>query len=253
MISSQASKSKPYFQFPLRALWFGEMVENIPQERAKVRLHEIIKWCIWDVACRLEEYESLQEEAERELTTQKAFTVDDLDNLTKCKLIIAARTLNVSLGSSVIREYREQALPQGSSMQVRLRNDIFWDCMDWEWRDTASLCAIYAAIGAERYRRITYGHIATLACGNAKPNDETRALCLKDHQVRHTVEKLELRGFFVRMSPNHRDNFYSHSLTQSQLFETLVSRGVKRERKRQSDVTDQLKKAILAKLEEMGP
>jgi hypothetical protein len=141
----------------------------------------------------------------------------------------------------------EKLASHGGRKQVRLRSDIFWEGVNgkWSWRDLATLCAVYAGIGANQMTRLSFDYIAVMALGFSS-KDELSAAKQESNRLNrkktgYTVRTLASRGFFVSASPNYRHVWYSNSMTIVKLATALVA---KTERKKPTAIS--LTKSIIA-------
>jgi len=105
----------------------------------------------------------------------------------------------------------EAARQQGGWL-VRIRRDLLWDMVNHEWppMKIKVLCAVYAAIGADRkgYKKITHRLLCAMVSGYDGPKAAGEAKLIPESTVRYWLDELHKRGFFrVCMHGNFR--FYS--------------------------------------------
>jgi hypothetical protein len=113
-----------------------------------------------------------------------------------------------------------------------------WEFRDsWAFRDAALLCGVYSGVGNAKYRQLTYERIQILALGYAS-GAEFKQHCprllpmLSDRRVAYTLSRLEQRGLFQAASPNGKDKFYSHRMSEQEFISALAQRVAKRERRK---------------------
>ncbi len=137
------------------------------------------------------------------------------------------------------------------SPYVRVMNDLMTEAYNgqFEFRDFAVLCSLYAIIGDKQYCVAHRDRMRAGALGYSKPSAifdrdgnvheqgekflESRAdkaRPITTNQIRHTLNKLHNRRFFTRLQPwaNSRSVYYSRSLSHEELADRLVLKIEKR-------------------------
>src|SRR5262249_30553987 len=104
------------------------------------------------------------------------------------------------------------------------------------FREFAVLCAIYAAIGAKRYGKVSLQMIRRYAAGHPREQDFQTALAqgragslfLSPKQVRKTIDHLEANRFFAKFTYNRREGFYSHPMDKKAVMHAVANGKLRR-------------------------
>jgi len=104
--------------------------------------------------------------------------------------------------------FYELEVPTNGKMEVRLRRDIFEDATrgEFSWREFTLVCAVYAALGNDSYRAVSYQWIRSLAAGYSSINRKTPQM--SEQNARTALKRLERRGMFSTYCPNQRHRYY---------------------------------------------
>lgn len=252
MIDPSDLNEKNYYQFPIGALRFDTPLDEVSPDDARQRMQLISAWCVGRVASQLyigDEFWRIADDAARDHP--------DCDHKDERigRLLVASRMLHITLGSLDDPDYYESAqLNDYTRPDARVRTDIFLDFRDsMTWREFAILSAIYAAIGRDQLRKVSFSWINALSLGYSRPSDAIKPLFLTRYQMRATVAKLQLRSLFTRASANSRDYFYSNSCDQTQLEQAVIAieakKLVRKVERKQRESTARIKAGVLKQLE----
>ena len=253
------SRSDKYFQFPVAALRHHKNLNEVTQEEMRNRLHVIVDYCMLDVGHAIvmrNSEDAISAQCER-YASSHSLNYDTDDDHQRAWLCGAA-TLNVQVSYVSSHSGKESqkiiSSLNGGRKQIRLRTDLLWDAIndpDWTWRELATLCAVYAGIGAASMKRLSFDYIAIMALGYSSKDEIKTAkeskLLLDRRKTGYTVRKLFDRGLFARVSPNYRHNYYSNSMSLIGLANEMVK--TVESKPSPSQVT----KSIRAKLEAAKP
>lgn len=251
------ARNSRYFQFPLKALKLATVLGSPPREIDSVSTKvasrvtgKIIDYCVWKVGRGKWDKD---EEVAHAMSSEYEIARDWSDG--GCEPDIngepdpgfvaccGAKILGVNyLSFAAIRRcdtsFQEiEGIPGGMKL-VRMREGFVWDMFHnrISWRDFATLAAVYAGIGNQPLRRLSFNWIGTMALGfsskvEGEPGDVKR-FGMTRAQIAWTVKKLAKRGFFVLAPLNRRHNVYSHRLSQNQLNQSVAKLIVQRTAKR---------------------
>jgi hypothetical protein len=170
--------------------------------------------------------------------------------VTKHLAVVAGmRKLNVVRGTAadtirqhdILSQFCEKAARRdGPSPLVRVRNDLVWDTIHgkMQHRSFSVLAAVYCIVGAsERPVRITRERITAAALGYKSPKlmtpealaqREDKALPLTVAQLRHTLDELELAGWFARVHLSPRRVYFSHRMARKEMSNELLKSSTRR-------------------------
>ena len=246
-----------YFQFPIRALRVGCGLDDVTREQAFDVFDTAIEYAAWQLAIDLKpDDERLDVLADAYLAGHDA---DDADDDDVRAVAAACEVLNIKpkrLSKKTVRLFRDswqriERIP-GAGLLVRLRRDLMWEFRDsWAFRDAALLCGVYAGVGDATYRQLTYERIQTLALGFASGAElkghGAELPMLSERMMRHWLGKLERRGLFRSECPDGRHKFYSHRLSEPEMFEVMAQHLAKRARRN----ADTKRAAIQARAKEI--
>lgn len=269
---SIVSSESVYFQFPIRALNMEKKIDEVTEDEAWERLQLIVDYCLVDYG------KKNSSKAGREHTNQIASNYIQNKEITyhcnqkkplsvteQAMVFLAADRLNVVWPngtdvdlSSVFKEHKFIDDLSGGNMQVRLRDDIFWDLKNVGWREWSILCGIYAMLGGHPSKvRICYKQINALALGfdSVKSVGEHRLsqLRMTDRKTQITVDTLARRNLFSKFSINRRHNWYSHK-PKEELEKIMIDSEVHKQKRRirdsASEATARARAEVLRQLDE---
>lgn len=247
------SKSDKYFQFPLAALQFRKPIDKVTHEEFKIRLHLIVDYCMIEVGTAIVNRENEEAvEAQCDRYAERFSLKHDKRYKHQTIMLCGANTLGVQIEQVDNRSGKSSwefiSKLQGGRKQVRLKSDYVWEAIagEWSWRDLATLCGVYAGIGAARMARLSFDYIAIMAMGYSSKLELNNAgqseNVLDRRKTGYTVRSLSGR-FFVSASPNFRHVYYSHSTDIMGLANALVAKQKVEAKPSAKDVT----KAIMAR------
>lgn len=252
---SNQEKCRSYFQFPLSALRIGSNVAHVTNRIKEKRMHEIVRWALFDVAKKLRERTPENEIiaiALKAIERQRNYGEEHARDTSTWNpfILAAAATLNVDLGTSEVSERSVSQYERG--MLVRMRTDIFWDALkEWSWREFAVLAAVYGCIGNEDLAQLTYERInfAALGYSSKKHSSPTQQVqLLSSEQIKYTVGKLCKRGFFIQVLPDRRHMYYSNNLSLDDAISLLAlrihNRRLRTKQRSQSEIANKLKREL---------
>jgi hypothetical protein len=232
---------KKYFQFRLSALAYGDA-------DYRKRLQDIMAWCIVKRADILQRKYSSKELLE----TIKYKDMKYFNRFSDRHIAIVASINSLQLNDEgdirVIVEQAKglesfismQAERHGLSSFVRIRHDLFFDCLkgEFNYRDFAVLCSIYAVIGSKEYPVIiTRKRIIAGALGYKSPSLMTiQALSerqdkeqpLTEKQLRLTLDNLEGRNLIMRVQASPRKVYFSNRMTRREMMEKIFAAKIRR-------------------------
>jgi|GEM_PF-4758743 len=210
-----------FFKFPLPVL-------SLPWE-PRVLLGALAGYCAVDVG-RIELGRLPPEEIEQRLRTMRLPPDFNRNNADHVACALGSRTLHVTSGAvaGCVADYYaiqqeievvEQRL--GRSPLIFIASDLLWETREGRglpWREFSVLCAVNSVIGLARTApiRITRDMIQARSIGYKRPADIEEAKkrqwpvqeLLSTSQLRTTLDRLERRGFFVRISPSPRCTYF---------------------------------------------
>lgn len=144
-------------------------------------------------------------------------------------------------GEEILLLYCEEAIrllseqfPGGRWAYVRLRADIATDALfarALNENDFRVLIAIYSSLGDSQFQLIRSSVITRRASGymteaemnqHVQNQTDVRLATLTPAQVKHSIAKLEDRGFFVKLTIGRRDSYFSNRLTLPVLSRRVV-------------------------------
>ena len=260
-----------YFQFPIRALNMGKKIDKVTEEEASTRWNAICDYCLVDYGTK-NSGKAGREHANKvasDFIQNKGitYTYNPKKRLTvplQAAVFFAADRLGVvwSAGtevdlSSKYDSYRTISDLLGGNMQVRLRQDLFWDLKErkLDWREWSILCGIYAMLGNRVKVQLCYNQINALALGFngvTQIGGKLKKLTLTPRQTQITVDKLNRRNLFAKYSINRRHNWYSHK-PQEELESMMIDSEVLKQKRRidcsASEATARGRAEVLRRLE----
>jgi len=128
----------------------------------------------------------------------------------------------------------EKARQQGG-WNVRIRSDIFWDMVNHEWQPLKIrvLCAVYAIIGSDAYKRITHQLVCALVSGYDSPRKAAGEKLVPESTVRYWLDELHQRNLFrVCIHGNHRFYAIANFKDDAELAAYVLQHHAKRTKKR---------------------
>lgn len=229
------SKTDSYFQFPIGVLRFDKPIDQVTDEEMKTRLFQIMDYCIIEVSyeiVRRNNDAAVAAQCER-YVSKHSLKVDMGSKHVKI-YICGADTLNVPVpfvdGQSGLGSWNSINNLPGGRKQLRLRADILREAIngEWRWRELATLCAVYAGIGASKMAKLSFDYIATMSLGYSSKAELKLAghagSILAMHKTRWTVNALFDRGLFAKASANGRHMWYTNSMNLIGLANALVNK-----------------------------
>lgn len=237
-MKTHADSPQHYFQFPLCCLSFGGDY--------KARLYHIMHYCI--VVAGAQKRESMTRDELTEYAMEydkqrwpfgvKMTVLQHLEILAGMKLLCVGNGSienTQSQAAALASHIRDATAKEGAHPLVRIRNDLFWDCINGglPYRDFSVLAAVYAAIGSKTFPvRVTRDRIQAGAMGyKTKATMTPEALAqrtdgatpLSENQIRYTLDHLEATTLLTRVQLSPRKVFFSNRMTAEQMREQLVS------------------------------
>jgi hypothetical protein len=229
----------PYFQFPLRALSFGQTIDE--------RLKTIISYSFIAAGSKL--FRKLTSEERqafiRETTSSRTNSpCIDPHDLTQCGASYGAKMIGVVIRDLKGAVERYNALRKfvaafearnGKDAQVRLKTDWLFKARDGQgitYREFAVLCGIYSAIGDKKLAIVTQARIRRCALGYRSdvimqaelPHRADKAQPLTERQLRDTIARLHRNKFFARCTVGRRITYYSIRLDGDALRKKILER-----------------------------
>lgn len=227
-----------YYQFPLCCLSFGK--------DHKTRLYHILHYCIVAAGAQKRETMNRDELTEYATDSDKSKWPCGMKPtvLQHLEILAGMKFLGVSNGSientqndaaAIACHIRNTTEKEGAHPLVRIRNDLFWDCVNGglPYRDFAVLTAVYAAIGSKTFPvRVTRDRIQAGALGyKTKASMTPEALAqrldgampLTENQIRYTLNHLEATTLFTRVQLSPSKVYFSNRMTAEEMREKLFS------------------------------
>jgi hypothetical protein len=238
-----------YYQFPIRALNMGKKIDKVTEDEAHSRHQQIVDYCLVDYgtknsvkAGREHASQVASDFIENKGITYKYNPKKPLTVPQQAAVFLAADRLGVVWPtgievdlSSIYERHSFINGFKGGNMQVRLRQDIFWDLKKMGWREWSILCGIYAMLGGHPSKvRICYSQINALSLGFnsvTQIGSKLKELTLTPRQTQITVDKLRRRLLFSKYSINGRHNWYSHK-PQTELENMVIDTEVLKQKRR---------------------
>jgi len=238
------SKQDHFLQFPISALSYGP--------DPKTRLNEIVDYCV------IEQGRNLAKTTLPEMTTAwiQQTTHGELPEdfnpayETHRELFLGCRALGIQyrrIGSHqaahdrVAKAVRSLEWIHGPSSLVRIKTDWIFKARDgaMSYRDFSILAALYCAIGNHKARIIRRSTLPALALGykvKAFRADGPKLLGSRtdgakpwtESQIKTTLEKLRMDGYFARVNANRRSTYYSIRMSEDDLRAFVKARALKR-------------------------
>jgi hypothetical protein len=255
------AKGDAFLQFPVSALQMRVPLTEVNPEQMRQRLAEILDYCIVEVGQAFVKKQT--EEAIEAIVDDSPYRPDRQLTKHETAVLVGMKVLGVgyqndyTIGRNDCKTNWSFIRNQSANQkQVRLRLDFYWDIRkrvsDLSWREFSVLCGLYAGIGARAVSRLSFRYIGALASGYSRLNDMPPAIEPPPHLIRHTVRKLEARGFVASLCQNQRHTFYSNKLDYTGMCDLLVAKQIeKRETEKQKAL--RLLKERLAALEPKRP
>lgn len=250
-MASQASTGK-FFRFQIGCLRLNKSLHEITEADRSVALQRCINLHLREAMQGIDtDDEMVIAAADDEMQKHDYESNSDLSE-NEIALLYASRLSRV-----IHREKRLQVLLkniQQSQAEVTtgfsfvvFPNELFWDAFqNWEFRDVAILCAVWAAIGATDYRRVTFDKITRHSLGYGTEAEFSRlpkkVQPLTRMQVRYTVGKLEQRKLFVRCPVNERHTAYSRKLKLPELVQAIAKRNSKKQQPSQKQLLAEVRR-----------
>jgi len=143
-----------------------------------------------------------------------------------------------------LEHIRDQTARHGPFPHVRVANGYLWDTIKggMTYREFSILAAVHCLIGESKCARITRDRIRAAALGYKRASDlfdrdskltdsgnvllsqrQDHAVPLKTEQLRYTLDGLEARKFFARVSVG-RSAYFSNKLSREELRKTVFAR-----------------------------
>jgi hypothetical protein len=215
------AKEDIYFQFPIRALNMEKSIDDVTEDEARFRFQQIIGYCLVEYGkvnfAKTGEEHGFQV-ASWYSKSEGCNTNCNPEIRQNAEVLFASQRLGVSLasdGAVLKKEHQLIVNLSGGNMGVRLRHDVFWSIASRElsWREWSILCGVYAMLANRPMVKLSYATINALALGyngqKSIPVNLFENLRLTDRKTQTTVDRLGSRGFFSKVSPNRRHNYYS--------------------------------------------
>jgi len=227
-----------YFQFPLCCLSFGKDYKS--------RLYAIVDFCV--VSAGSQKWETINRDELKEYATDydhekwpSGIRMSDSQHLV---ILAGMKFLGVCHGSveaiqdrsaAITDHIRNTTATEGAHPLVRIRNDLFWDCVSGKlpYRDFSVLASVYAVIGAKDYPvNINRDRIQAGAMGyktkaimtpEALAQRQDGAEPLTENQIRYTLNHLEATTLFTRVQLSPRKVYFSNRMTADEMREKLFS------------------------------
>jgi hypothetical protein len=224
-----AAEQVRYISFPIACLQVGQPIQDVDAHQAEIVVDKCLNWHLHNIAKTAnEEDEIVLRVAEREAKTP-TYKVD-ATNLKpdQIRLLYALQMANVlwpldlySIRNNVAADYKTVNASQGAS-RVLFPVDIYWDARkSWTYRQFAICCAVWAALGNNLYKQITYDKIAYHAIGFTNKAAMVAAGksidVLSRDQIRWTIDELERSKMIYRTPMHRRAIAYSRALPVEQL------------------------------------
>jgi hypothetical protein len=215
------AKEDIYFQFPIRALNMGKSIDDVTEDEARSRFQLIAGYCL--VEYGKVNFPKAGEEHGFQVARLYSVSKDCNTNCNpeirqNAEVLFASERLGVLLasdGAVTKKDHKFIFDLSGGNMSVRLRRDVFWSINNGElsWREWSILCGVYAMLANRPMVKLSYATINALALGyngqKSIPVNLFANLKLTDRKTQTTVDRLSSRGFFSKVSPNGRHNYYS--------------------------------------------
>jgi hypothetical protein len=228
------ARDDAYFQFPLRYITAETLTIRDCHDRRRnlkyigdsteERMRACVNYSSW-ITLRKTSVEKLSFEAES-YRKRKPNSVNHTGPLSESlkRVLGVANMLNYTWPSisdtRATDELEEWGLHENERQQkgwmVRIRTDIAWDIINhaehWPENKLRTLAALYAIIGTDGIKRVTYGKIRAMAAGASSPKDaEKRGIKLvPERTVRDWLDKLYDRGLF-RLCRHNGHRYYALS------------------------------------------
>ena len=245
------AKEDVYFQFPIRALNMGKNIDEVTEDEALIRWHQILDYCLVDFGTKNSVKagsDHVAQVASDYIENNGLSCLGNRSEIEESLVFFAADRLGITwskgVAVNVSHIYKNHGIinqQTGGNMQVRLRTDIFWDLnkKKLDWRDWTILCGIYAMLGGHPSKvQICYSQINALALGfdSVKSIGKQRLsqLRISDRKTQITTDKLKRRLLFSKASINYRHLWYSHK-PQEELEKMLIDSEVHKQKRRIDD------------------
>ncbi|MSR67185.1 MAG: hypothetical protein EXS24_07430 [Pedosphaera sp.] len=230
---------KPYLQFPLCALAYGQAVD--------ARLNAILDYGLVDKGWKL--FSKLSAEQRRQFLSKvrQARRIPegcDTNNWSHCGALYGAEIIGVTIhcflpGIESYQKLRDHVVAfekaHGRDALVRVKKGWVFDTRDGHgitYREFSVLCAIYSAIGdkelaivtRDRIRRCALGYRTAAIMQAELPRRADKAQPLTERQLRDTITRLHRNKFFARCTVARRITYYSIRLDNEAMRKKVLER-----------------------------
>lgn len=233
-----------YFQFPLCCLAYEDDVG--------VRVSNILTYSFVEAGREMLQKigAGLSNPEQAEMWTERANecnTPDDFDEdlWTHCAAVIGAQAIGVTIHSvetsvrhfeAVSKFIRMHKALHGEDPLVRVPKSLLFEVRDgggMSYREFSVLCAVNSIIGAKKFpvavrrdlvkvRAMGYKSAAVAKAIKGKRKDGIKEMT--DWQIRATLEKLHMLGFYARAHDTHarRSTYYSNKMSDTELRAAII-------------------------------
>ncbi len=246
---ARAAMTSKFFRFPIGCLRLDKSLHEIDEADRQIILNRCLNFHLFDAMKQVDaEDEQVTAAADDEAVRQGYTTPNDEWSDDEIALLYSLRISNINKGekdtSKILRGIRKSVaeVTTGKS-RVVFPAELFWEAVQqWDFREFAVLCAVWSAIGEETEKKpfkiLSY---AKFIRGSLGYGTEVEFEKLPKHvkpltrdQVIWTVDKLELRRFFVRCPKNKRHNAYSKKLGLFELQRAIAEQAAMQSRPTQA-------------------
>jgi predicted regulator of amino acid metabolism with ACT domain len=245
------------FSFPIGCLRIDKSLHEIDEAERQVILNRCINYHLHDAMQSIDDDEQVTAAADEEAERKGYWTPNDEWTSEEITLIYATKLSNFSHGEKNISKILKSVSKSVAEVRVgfsrvKFPAELFWEAIErWNFREFAVLCSMWAAIGDNHYRRVSFDKIVRGSLGYSTVKEfallPTHVEPLSRRQVRTTVEKLERRGFFARCPVNKRHTAYSRRLGQIELIHAIADRNARKQQQTQQELLAEVER-VTAKL-----
>jgi hypothetical protein len=269
------SAEDKYSQFPICGLAYGPDIKTRVSHLLSYSFIEAGREMLRKIGAGLSNPEQAEMWKER---AEQCDTPEDCDSdlWPHCAAVIGAESLGISIHSveasvkhfeAVGNFIRLHEIQHGTDPLVRVPKNLLFEVRDGggiSYREFSVLCAVNSIIGAKKFpvavrrdlvkvRALGYKSPAVAKALRGRRKDGLKEMT--DWQVRATLEKLHMLGFFARAHDAHarRATYYSNKMNDAELRAAVLKSQSYRQsfRDKQRDMDGKLGEALKAKRAEL--
>lgn len=239
-----------YLLFPIACLQTAKPISEVDEQDAKLVFETCLNWHLRELAVAADLYDEDHQLIAGEIWKDH-YEHEEEPTDWQMSVMYAIGKLKLDPPSDIeklstnVYSTRRIDLTHGAS-RVLVPIDLYFKARDeWTYREFAIACGVWAAIGDNPFRCVTYDKIAYHSLGYTnKKAMELAGVDIKPltrDQLRWTLDELERRKQITRTPANRRQVAYSRSLTIDDL-SRVVGQNQAEQASKRTKMSERLKK-----------